>query len=441
MSSCPASRDDTTVAFDLLAPSQRRHVLAVLLEQFDAAGSPTGDPLTIETLATEVAALEHDTPIVTDDQCTRTQVTLVHVHLPRLEDVGVVRLETDGGTVRPNDHPIFDAEWVRSLLANPTDGAVGNRERLDRTLEVLRPPHRRRLCSVLAGQRRPVSVADLAALLVTAEHEMRLVDVSESECRATTTELVYSSLPALSDAGLLEYDEGADEVALVGDAPQWHTDWMAASPLGEISALLRPETDRSASGSSEPDADDSVETDSLPGSDTADAGETGACWTIEGTEQVLARGRELIESAESELFVMLPDAAMIQRGCLEGWYEATERGVDVSVGSRSPRVRDTVRSAVPDATVCEPRFDWINVPVDRLHHGRVVFADRERVLLVTVDDCEPDASPRLTAITGEGAENPLVSLVCEHIGPRLDQLDARRERADESDGTATSLPM
>ncbi|AEH38572.1 DUF7344 domain-containing protein [Halopiger xanaduensis] len=491
MSSPPVDEPTPAVAFDALATVRRRCLLAVLLERRDrsaAAGSSaatetetdTGSApssLSLATLATEIASLEAGQPIVSDDHCTHVHVSLVHVHLPKLADAGLVERDvaTDGAgngdetTVSLASHPLLEGDWIRTLLESPVDGGTGDDDLLDRTCEALRSARCRTVCRVLARHRGAVPVDDLAALVAAREgdgdDDRRLVDVTESEVRDVGTDLAHNRLPALADAGLVTYDRDEAVAALATDAPQWRTDWLAASPLAPVADRLETASASPSSehaGSRRPEDASSVpdgvrgefdvgtgrESDGDDERDGSSADRTPSCWAIDGAENIVARGHDIAAGAEDELFVTVPDDGILQRQCLERWRAAAERGVDVYVGSRSSQVRDTVRAAVPDATVCEPRLDWLNFPVDRVHHGRVVFADRERVMLVTIEDggadgSETDDTPRVTAVTGEGPENALAALVREHLGPRLDRLESTREgrESEETDGTPSPLPM
>lgn len=425
------SHDDRTTPFDVLADPIRRYLLATLLEDVDSTVDPAAaDPVPIDGLATDVASLVHDHPIVTDDQVTEVQIELAHSHLPRLESAGIVTREERAGSsyVSPADHPMLEREWVRDLLADPTGGAIDDEAVFERTLEAFQVARRHTICTVLARQRGHVPVIDLAAMVVTAEadEERRLTDVSASTAREVAIELVHSHLPALEGAGLTAFDRENRTAAIEPDAPQWRADWLAASPLSDVVDRLEP-TRRP--GSTGVDAEVPEETDRTVG-----------CWTIDGAERVIARSHEIADLAEDELFVTVPDDGMVQQRCLERWHAAAERGVDVYVGSRCPTVRERVREAIPDATICEPQFDWLNLPVDQLDHGRVVFSDRSHVMLVAIDENTPREVPNVTAITGVGSHNVLVSLVREHVGPRLDRLEDERDDGGRTNGS-TPLPM
>ncbi|SER58103.1 DUF7344 domain-containing protein [Natrinema salaciae] len=439
--SSPPDTETTTIAADVLAEPRRRYLLATLLDREGAPSSgppPTARPVSVATLATEVATAECDRPIVTDDQCEEIHITLVHNHIPRLVDIGVLRRDTDGDatTVTLRDHPMLAADWVRTLLADPTgEGFAADEATLNRTLEALSDARRRTVCTALATQRGAVDVRDLAAMVVERESGdgTGLVDVTETDCASVATTLVHKHLPALASAGLVAHDDAENRVELATDAPQWQADWVLDGPLAAVGDLVparefreRPdESIRNETGADAPAANERRE---------AEATSTGPCRTIEGRETVIAAGHDIADSADEELFLTIPDAELLQRTCLERWRDAADRGVDVYVGSDSPRVRDTVRSAIPSATVCEPQLDWLNLPIERGNHGRVFFADRETAMLVTVDDSRSDENgePRVGAITGHGRENALVSLVREHMGPRLDRLTAEHDARDET---------
>ncbi|MFC6768602.1 DUF7344 domain-containing protein [Natrinema soli] len=243
---------ELTTALDVLAAPRRRYLLATLLEQEDTTSidrSSASKRSSMERLAIDVTTVEHGCPIVTDEQCERVHTDLIHAHVPRLVDAGLVTQRTDGGetTVALAEHPIFESKWVRSLLADPIGETLPIDETtVDRTLEALRNPRRRTVCAVLSRRRGTVSVTDLAAAVVAREggDGTRLVDVTEPECTTVSAALVHEHLPVLSEAGLVEYDAEAAQVALATDAPQWRIDWVTEGPLADVSDLVRRPTGR-----------------------------------------------------------------------------------------------------------------------------------------------------------------------------------------------------
>ncbi|QLK25020.1 hypothetical protein HYG81_13005 [Natrinema zhouii] len=270
---------ELTTALDVLAAPQRRYLLATLLERADTSSTDrpsTSERLSVETLATEVATIEHGCPIVTDEQCERVHIELVHVHVPRLADAELLSRHDDGDatTVALTDHPVLESAWVRSLLDDPTGETLPVDEgTFDRTLEALRSPRRRTVCAALARRRGTVSVTDLAAAVVAREggDETRLVDVTESACTDVATSLVHEHLPILSNAGLVECDDEAEEVVLATDAPQWRIDWMTEGPLADVAAFVEATaTEAPDATATATDVPDATATDALATSKPAD---------------------------------------------------------------------------------------------------------------------------------------------------------------------------
>lgn len=250
MSSPPPA--ELTTALDVLAAPRRRYLLATLLDREDTTSvdrSSASKRSSMERLAIDVTTVERGRPIVTDEQCERVHMDLIHAHVPRLVDAGLVTRRTDGGetTVALAEHPVFESEWVRSLLADPTGETLPVDEAtVDRTLEALRDSRRRTVCAVLSRRRETVSVTDLAAAVLAREggDGTRLVDVTGPECSTVSAALVHEHLPVLSDAGLVEYDAEAARVALATDAPQLRIDWLTEGPLADVADPVRRPTRR-----------------------------------------------------------------------------------------------------------------------------------------------------------------------------------------------------
>jgi len=288
--SSPSSTELTTT-LDVLAEPRRRYLLATLLEREQPAAtddSSASERLSIETLAKAVVKLEQDATDVTDEQVDQVHISLVHAHVPRLADAGLVTTDADGDatTVALTEHPILEAEWVRSVLADRTDETT-----LNRTLEALRSPRRRTVCKAIARRHGTVSVADLAATVAAREADegTRVTDITESSSTAAEASLVHQHLPALSAAGLVEYDAEAREAALATDVSQWQADWMTDGPLEAVSELVRrrSEQDGAADGTRgwerpTPDAtpaDESTAEETRPDTTTATASTSGSSAT------------------------------------------------------------------------------------------------------------------------------------------------------------------
>lgn len=225
-----------------------------------------------------------------------------------------------------------------------------------------------------------------AILVETAEYE--------DEFDRATLELHHDHLPKLADAGLVEYDSEAN-VVTDGTPSASAVDWEGARDIPALVTELRSAV--------EPDADD--------------------IGILEGREAVIEYGRRLADEAEEELFCMYVATDLLEAECLRRARNAIDRGVDMCMGSGNPAVRELTREELPEATIWEPQLDWLNRPTyPRV--GRLVVADRRQVMLAVLEEPTDDGVfPAETAVVGEGEDNPLVVLVRELLGARLDHLD------------------
>lgn len=151
-------------------------------------------------------------------------------------------------------------------------------------------------------------------------------------------------------------------------------------------------------------------------------------------EPIIQCGRQLADEAEEELFCMYVSPDLLEDSCIAHAERALERDVRMYLGSRNAAVRDLARTRLPDATVWEPQLDVLNTP-SYPRVGRLVLIDRRKVMFAVLDEPDDDGThPEETALVGEGEDHPLVVLVRELLGPRIDHLDY------QSDDFRSKLP-
>lgn len=85
------------IVYEMLGNERRRHVIRVLRER--------NEPISLDHLAKEVAALEYDVDVetVTRDQRNRTYTSLQQTHLPKMADGGALSFDKDTGRVVPDE--------------------------------------------------------------------------------------------------------------------------------------------------------------------------------------------------------------------------------------------------------------------------------------------------------------------------------------------------
>lgn len=100
----PSSLD---TAFDLLSTERRRRTLYCLRD--------ADEPLSVTELAARVAEREADT--VDADHRQRVAIALGQVHLPKLDDAGVVRYDPDDSHVEHDGGPLVETvlDWAEQL--------------------------------------------------------------------------------------------------------------------------------------------------------------------------------------------------------------------------------------------------------------------------------------------------------------------------------------
>jgi hypothetical protein len=97
MSNIPDEELSQDTLFSLLSNPRRRFVLQYL--------NRTNDAVTLQDLATEVAAWENETDPenLTDKQQKRLYVSLYQTHIPKLEDAGIIKYDSDSGEITLTD--------------------------------------------------------------------------------------------------------------------------------------------------------------------------------------------------------------------------------------------------------------------------------------------------------------------------------------------------
>ena len=264
----------------------------------------------------------------------------------------------------------------------------------DRVIRLVTDARNRAILSVLNGADGPLHVEELAERLVTRDAAVFESSRHGGELERVLVSLHHNRLPKLADAGLVEYDYDENVVSDV-DYSTVDPEWLEFEMLDEILARFRPER-------------------------RVDEDVVGV---VEGRENVYEYTRQLTDEAEDELFLIFLSDDLLDEDCLPHARNAIDRGVDLRVGTRNPDVREFFRTNLPGVTIWEPQLDWTNDPSRYPRLNRLVLADRKKVAFGFLDEPDSDGESVETAMVGEGERNPLVVLVRELLGPRLDHLD------------------
>jgi sugar-specific transcriptional regulator TrmB len=203
---------------------------------------------------------------------------------------------------------------------------------------------------------------------------------------------VYDAARALEERGLVEIQHSN---------PQR----FRAVPIEEAVETLREQYDSRAATLRE----------ALRGLDPVetDAGEaiTHQVWALSGTTAVANRTVELIETADSEVVLVVGDDAAFTDELADGLRAAEERGVDVVVGTVADALRERIRAALPEAAVFVSELDWLRglaAADDETVLSRLLLVDRESILVSTLHEDASGAQTEERAVFGTGFDNGIV---------------------------------
>ncbi|MFP9192182.1 DUF7344 domain-containing protein [Natronosalvus vescus] len=143
----------------------------------------------------------------TDDSIQRLLVDLRHVHLPILDDVGLLEWERANNTLTLTEQ--LSESTLTSLLE--AADALG-----DEQLALVTHSRRRRVLSTTRERSSPVSISELVDDLLEAEHDGSEAANTPARRRELRLSLAHTHLPRLDDADFLAFDPADDTVTFDG---------------------------------------------------------------------------------------------------------------------------------------------------------------------------------------------------------------------------------
>jgi sugar-specific transcriptional regulator TrmB len=136
----------------------------------------------------------------------------------------------------------------------------------------------------------------------------------------------------------------------------------------------------------------------------------GDVWVMEGLDTVGERLSTLIDDAEREVVLAVATESLLETDLPAALGRASDRGVDVTVGSPGAPVRERVADAAPDATVVETWTWWEEFPVRPGALTSVLLVDDD-ALFVSSDAGDGPAAGRHRAVWTDGEGAPLVPMM------------------------------
>lgn len=189
--------------FDALAHSRRRALISILVAR--------QRPISEHDLATQIAAREQEKPLadVTTKEQQEIQLSLAHRHLPKLEKLGLIEHDHDGGTV-VNTSVDFESMGLLGVAAGHNGAQSGS---VDTRFAAFAHDRRWVILSVLedrreshSDQRVSITVEELTEAVVDREHERSPSEFADEGATRIALSLQHQHLPKLADTELITYD-------------------------------------------------------------------------------------------------------------------------------------------------------------------------------------------------------------------------------------------
>ena len=184
--------------YRVLADERRRTVLTVLCQ----SDTPTSES-DIAQLVVDRKTANSKTAVATAHR-DHVEISLHHLHLPRIEAAGLIE-RTDDGHIVCTEHPFWTDSDVRKFLTQ--DHAVP--ATTTATLDVLADDRRRAILTLLEDQQE-LTVEEIAEKLAE-------TPLPVQELPNLTVELVHHHIPKLEDAGVVVVDSTGESVRYTGN--------------------------------------------------------------------------------------------------------------------------------------------------------------------------------------------------------------------------------
>lgn len=152
-------------------------------------------------------------------------------------------------------------------------------------------------------------------------------------------------------------------------------------------------------------------------------------WKIQGQENVIERGQQIAADSDEELFGLFTEDTVFTEDCFQQAHDAIERGVTVILGSPDEGLREELRAEFPEARIWEPNLEWQTVSMTEGQVSRLVMADRDEIMIATLEEQMGSGGHREDAIWGWGETNGLLLVMRRIIGTHLDEFESTGDTA------------
>jgi len=129
-------------------------------------------------------------------------------------------------------------------------------------------------------------------------------------------------------------------------------------------------------------------------------------WSMSGSQAITTRVERLIGDAETEVLLLVGNGTVLSDGLYDELSTASERGVDVVVGTGSAQLRERLSTELREQMVYSTDLEWLGTGTETQIIGRLLFVDDEYLLASSIDQGEQAVGEQ--AVCGSGNRNGVV---------------------------------
>jgi sugar-specific transcriptional regulator TrmB len=217
-------------------------------------------------------------------------------------------------------------------------------------------------------------------------------DISETSEVPRTR--VYDAIRELESKGLVEIQHSSPKLFRTVSIDE-AVETLRTEYEGRIEALRQALDDLDPS-----DADDEM-------------GVTYEVWSLSGTAGITSRVQELIDDADQEVVLIVGDGSVFSDHLAERLRSASDRGVDVLVGTPEATALERITTALPGARTFVSGLEWLShseLCGDDTEISRLLLVDNEAILVSSFTDSSADGRDHEQAVFGRGFDNGIVAV-------------------------------
>jgi sugar-specific transcriptional regulator TrmB len=139
--------------------------------------------------------------------------------------------------------------------------------------------------------------------------------------------------------------------------------------------------------------------------------ERAGVWVVEGDDAVSDRLAALADDASDELLVVVAVESLLTDEVRDALAAAADRGVEITVGSPSPAVREAITDAVPGASVVETWTWWETHPIRAGEISSILMTDGRELIVSSDLETDLPGVDRHSAVWTDDERAPLVGLM------------------------------